>query len=530
MFDHPSWRLLPVAVPGIPNLLVSTVFAPESYTLHLTDLANVWTESMERKPIIKRGLVEDTSIDPSDGPDQLRRMLELLRAAFDLDDAEHANTSLSIGTDKDDSLLIQVTCILPKPLKPFKWPMHLSKRPHSVLATELVLPLIQAHEARACEIDTLVVALREKDAIITRLVDKLEATGTGLEHVFNPLSGKRKVTRAIAEGGVKGLAPFSEADFRNKASELQVTTGLVDVTSLLDGVFGVTGITYRSDMGLEASPILNDWWTKLGQGKNIVLADRSRTRKTSTPVTSQTVGTKTEDDDGDFQVQATPPGLSSARKRGPSTRPAPVDDDETTDGEDDEISDTLPLPSSSLAKSSGARIGALGKHKNPTSSPPQATTSPRLAQGKGKQVASDTGSETASDDEHGTTSPPHLSPPKPPPRRGGLGRIGGRPRETTPVAEPTRSPSLAVTKEPSSPPRRHKLGMIGKNIASAESVTQAESRNDDTRGRSSTPATASNRGLPRETSQERADRKRAELQKDLERRAAAGPTKKKRKF
>jgi hypothetical protein len=34
----------------------------------------------------------------------------------------------------------------------------------------------------------------------------------------------------------------------------------------------------------------------------------------------------------------------------------------------------------------------------------------------------------------------------------------------------------------------------------------------------------------RETSQERADRKRAELQKEIEKRAAAGPAKKKRKF
>ncbi|KAK0732000.1 XRCC4-like factor-domain-containing protein [Lasiosphaeris hirsuta] len=529
MSDHPSWRLLPVAVPGIPNLLVSTVFTPESYNLHLTDLANVWTETMERKPIIKRGLVEDTSIDPSDGPDQLRKMLEILRAAFDVSDAEHANTSLSISTGKDGSLLLQVTCTLLKPLKPFRWPMHLSKRPHSILATELVLPLIQAHDARAREIDTLAAALREKDAIISRLVDKLEATGAGLEHVFNSLSGKRKVTRAAAEGRVKGLAPFSEADFRNKASELQVTTGPVDITSLLDAVFGVTGITYRSDMGPEASPMLNDWWTKLGQGKNILLADRSRLRKTSTPLTSQTVGTKTEDDDDDFQVQATPPGLSSARKRGTGTRPAPVDGDETADDEA-EIPDSLPLPSSSMAKSSGARIGALGKHKNPTlpPPPPRAATPPR----KGKQAASDTGSETASDDEDGTTSPPPPSSPKPPPRRGGLGRIGGRPRETTSAAELTRSPSPAVTREPGPPPRRQKLGVIGKGIAKVESVTQAEGPggSDDGRGRSNTPTSASKKGLPRETSQERADRKRAELQRDLERKAAAGPTKKKRKF
>jgi hypothetical protein len=35
---------------------------------------------------------------------------------------------------------------------------------------------------------------------------------------------------------------------------------------------------------------------------------------------------------------------------------------------------------------------------------------------------------------------------------------------------------------------------------------------------------------PRETSQERADRKREELQRELQKRAGAGPAKKKRKF
>ena len=526
MPGHPSWRLLPATVPGIPDLLVSAVFSADSYKLQLTDLANVWAESLDRRAIIKRGLVEDTSIDPSDGPDQLRKMLELLRAAFDANDAEHSNTSLSIASDKDDSLLVHVTCVLPKPLKPFKWPMHLAKCPHSALATQLVLPLILAHDSRAREINRLIAAFRDKDTVITRLVDKLEATGAGLEQVFNVLSGKRRVSRAAAEGMVKGLAAFSEAEFRQDPGEQQPAADPTDVSSLLDGVFGATGLGYRSEMYLEASPILNDWWTGLGKGKNVVLAARPRESKTVTPLTTQTVGSLSNDDgEDDFQNQATPPRLPSARKRGSSTRPAVVDDDETSDGE--EIPDNLDITSSPAPsgkpKPSGSKLGALGGRRQ-ISPAPQRVISPHQAAVKGWQSSANAASETASDDEdsklEASPSPPH--PPRQPQRRG-LGRIGGK---SAAAADPVRSPSPVTSAKADTPPRGHKLGLIGKKVNTAP-PSEAELSGEDSRGRSGTPATHVKAEAQRETSQERADRKRAELREELEKRA---PAKKKRKF
>lgn len=533
MPDHPSWRLLPVAVPGIPHLLVSAKFSSNSYEVHLTDMVNIWVESMERRPLIKRGVVEDTSIDPSDGPDQLQKMLECIRAAFDPNDAEHANTSLTISSDKDDSLAIHITCILPKPLEPFKWPMYLAKCPHSSIVTHLVLPLIMAQDSRSRDIDQLIQTLREKDAVITKLVDKLEATGVGLEHVFNGLSGKRKISRATAEGKVKGLVPFSETRFRSGASELQGSPDPVDIASVLDSVFGgATGLSYRPDVDLEASPILNSWWSGLGKGQSLILADRSKGRKTETPDTSQTVGQTVDDgddDDDDFQIQATPPGLASARKRGTSTRPAVVDDSETSDGE--EIPESLPLPSSShTARASGSRPGTLGGKTDRPASQPPAQTPPRRVPPRTEPRGSSTASETASSDgEEDAKSPPKSPSPKPAPRRGGLGRIGGKAKEVTPAAEQVRSTSPAASKGSATPPRRHRLGVIGKK-SNAEPSPQTESLSESSRGRSKTPAVVDKPERPRETSEERADRKRAELQRELEKRAAAAPAKKKRKF
>ncbi|KAL1836804.1 hypothetical protein VTJ49DRAFT_4632 [Mycothermus thermophilus] len=558
MSRHASWRLLPATAPGVPTLLVSAAFAHESYTIHLSDLANLWVETMDRRPIMKRGMVEDTSIDPSDGPDQIRKMLELLRAAFDSSDPEHTTTSLALSRgDDDDTLAVTVTCVLPKPLKPFKWPMQFKKCPPSALASELVLPMLQAHEARLRDVEQLVSLIRDKDNVIGKLVDKLEASGIGLEHVFHALSGKRKVTRTAAEGRVKGIAPFSESDFKKKA-ELRSVAQPEDVTSLLGSAFGASGLQYKSDLDIEASSVLNDWWTKLGRGRNLPLSERPEqpeTRKTPTPSAPER-----NNDEEDFQVQSTPPGARSARKR-PSPTPA-VDDDDTASDNDFQVQKTPPRarsvrkpanpppsaaddddtasegddakassPSPEKPRSAAPKLGAIGRRTSPRG--------PAASQrsGSSRTAAADTASETASDaddddDDDLEKSPP---PPKPAARRGGLGRIGGQPKRSSPppAAESARPSSPAAApaapKESSPLPRRHKLGMIGK--AGAGAAGDSPSTRDDGRGRSRTPATEQPKAPPaRETSQERAERKRAELQREIEKRAAAGPAKKKRKF
>ncbi|KAM7194655.1 XLF (XRCC4-like factor) domain containing protein [Naviculisporaceae sp. PSN 640] len=525
MPEHESWRPLPVAVQGVPNLLVSTTFTSDSYKIQITDLANVWIESMDRKPIVKRGFVEDTSIDPSDGPDQIRRMLDLIRAAFDTTDPEHHNTSMTLGQDDkagEDSLVIHLTCILPKPLKPFKWPIHLAKCPPSSLTTQLVLPLIQAHHTRLREIDVLVTALKEKDTVINRLVDKLDATGVGLEYVFNSLSGKRRITREIAEEKVKGLAPFREAEFRSGTSDVQAGSDASDVLSLLDSAFGGTGLKYKSDLDLEASPLLSDWWTKLGKGKKVVFEDHAKHSADNVPSSLPPPETKKGDDEeDDFQVQATPPGLAARRKR-PSPPPAGAgDDDETTDGESEqEIPDSVPLPPKSSAhKPAASRLGTIGGHKIVQSS----ESPPPPAQGSNNDD-----SDTASDMDDEVADP---SPPKPA-RRGGLGRIGGKARAATPP-EPSRSPSPAAEeKQAATPGRRHKLGLIGRKGPAAEDVSSHpdSGSEDEGRGRATKPSPAAKKKEPpRETSTERADRKRRELEEEI-RKKAAGPAKKKRKF
>lgn len=160
------------------------------------------------------GWGEKTSIDPSDTPENMARFLASLQSALDSSQPGHGETSLGLSPAAaadagDDGLTLRVTCALAG-LAPLKWPVHLSKSPPSAIATDLVLPLVQAQYARKRQVESLLQALRHKDAVLNKLSDKREAMGTGLEHVFTALSGRRKVTRSIADDRVKGLAPFDE--------------------------------------------------------------------------------------------------------------------------------------------------------------------------------------------------------------------------------------------------------------------------------------------------------------------------------
>ncbi|KAL1864047.1 hypothetical protein VTK73DRAFT_6249 [Phialemonium thermophilum] len=559
------WRPLRLTGPGIPTLLVCTEFTAQSYKVQITDMANVWTEALEKKPVIMRSLREDTSIDPTEGPDQIQKLLDLLRAAFDPTSPAHGDTSLelsraSAGEGDSDSLVIRITVILPGGLRPLRWPMYLKKEPQSAIATELVLPLIQAHHTVVHQISELVAALREKDKVISRLVDKLEAMGTGLEYVFTSLSGRKKVTRAAAEERIKGLAPFRESDFRSRQDEASDENGPADVLTLLDSVFDGKGLTYSASLDIDESPELNDWWTKIGRGEPMALVDRGKAtgKRVASPKPAGHDGrggksSAEEDESDEFQVQVSPPIRGAARGRDASSTHRGTHEDggsETSDG--DEVAESLERTKVSEttratahggpAKQSTSRLGMIGKRAKPPSSPPpepERPPSPVSTSPPHQSNIDDDGTPTASDvsdaEEEENEPPPHVrASPKPPHsspvKRPGLGYIGGRANRASKTPPPHGRPAEdAVT------PKRGKLGAIGRgNVAEAADirgrVATASPTKDLGAGETSGAQDEDKAKRQRETSVERADRKRAELQRELEKRAAGGPAKKKRKF
>ncbi|OTA87339.1 hypothetical protein M434DRAFT_81385 [Hypoxylon sp. CO27-5] len=506
----PKWHLLP-AFPDLPALMISPRFAASSYTIHVTDLANVWVENLDRRGILLRSLQENTSIDLSDGDlNQWAVFLSKLNSAFDPTLPDHPGTSLSIsassaGGSSEGELVLHVTCVLPKPLKPLKWPIYLTKCPPVGLASELVLPLIQAHHMRTMEIEDLISRLKEKDVVITKLVDKLEANQTGLEHVFNSLSGKRKPSRALAEEKVKGLAAFNEDDWKtNIAANLQLPK---DISSLIREVFAETRLYSTMDAEIAPSSQLNDWWTKLGSHPHVAIKSQNETPEKAPNTPSPRAKTSEERDDDDFQVQATPPDLQSRRRKQAYSK---ASDDSTEDSDSPvEIPDSHPIPPREKPRSQIGAVGSRKKASSPAPPPPKEDD--------------ETASSSDSEDNNRRASKALSSSPPPTsiqPRKTGLGRIGGKPKSRI-TPEPSQMPKVetpeaANTETATSPAKAtgRKLGTIGKKPSA-----------DGKRQRSDSPATI----VDPETEEQRTERRRAELAKELERKAAA-PTKKKRKF
>ncbi|PTB71476.1 XLF-domain-containing protein [Trichoderma longibrachiatum ATCC 18648] len=536
-----TWRPLPQATSSdVPMLLVSVDIGAAAYTVRITDMANIWVESLDRKAIFMRGWSENTSIDPSDTPENMAKFLASLRSALDPTQPGHEQTSLTLspGSSTDaggDSLTLLVNCPLPG-FQPLRWPIHLSKSPPSAIATDLVLPLLEAQFARKQEVDSLVQALQQKDAVIGKLADKLEATGTGLEHVFTSLSGRKKVSRAAAEDKVKGLAPFRQDTWVSSLKAIDDCP--TNVGDLARSVFNGEGLNRRCQIQVDASPALDKWWHDLKGMAQLVHRHKQQSVPSAKKSPSPTAKSTSAEDD-DFQVQPTPPHLQSKSK---SSHVANADDESTADEEDLTMepapSEQDPQPSTGKPASRLANSGS-GKSKPGSSLQDTKATGSRTTTAPVSGDDVETASEASDEDlppSHPASSPkPASTPapvsPRPTPKAGGLGRIGGipnrRPADTA-AAPQIKETETAEDRTSSTPPVPIRLGHIGKKADTASS--KAPAADNTKRGRSTERAESPDEDEPRETSQERADRRRDELKKELERKAAAGPAKKKRRF
>ena len=481
-----TWRPLPLPGPH-PPLLTSTHFASSSYTIHITDLAHFWTESLDRRSIILRALKEDASIDPSDGEENMASFLKCLRSAFCPSEPMHHLTSLSLspsgnGPAEDDGLVLTVTCELPKELSstPLTWHMHLAKQPPEATARELVVPLIESHRAQSEKVDGLVEIIRQKDALLSKVLDKLEATGTPLEQVF-ALGARKRVSREQAEARVKGLAPFNRS-----AWEAAVGDGeSEDVEALVRGVFE-GGMEYTpSAEASRFSEGLGGWW------RDAVSSSALRDDREST------VGKRTAPPSvGDSQVKSSPV----------KQRPPPGDATASETGSEDEEAPRQP----------GRRLGAIGGAKPRTKVPPppedEATASesdekepPAKSELPHREAPSPAGSATTTEDE-----PPARSSPA---KRGGLGRIGGvaRPRQVSEDAEEAGGDATTSEDEAParpSPAKKGGLGRIGGVARPRREASEVEDEGDD-------------QGVKEKEERE---------EKKPERKVISRPVKKKRKF
>lgn len=634
-----AWRplgLSPSASAYLPPFLLSTAFHPgtRSYTIHLTDLTHIWSESLSRSEIVRRSQEEGTSIDPSDD-DQLQILLEKIKLG--LERGKGTTSALTINLDDDrPAITLNLTIQLPGGLAPLEWPVHLSPAPQSLLTNQLTLPLLGAQQVKMQELASIVELLKEKDHAIQKLLDKLESQGTDLAQVFPQAAGKhgRKLDRRSAEERVKGLKPFALQAWRQGVE----TTQSHDAKQLISHLFSEDSVdALRSAPGEDQGGSAEEgWWdnikgitVNLESGKFTTNFTRSRSRQVTPPPRQKPAAppsTKPQlrkapqdqednasQDDDDFQVQTTPPHLKPKEKP-----PVPKTSiDESTDSEDDDLDapsqrskapDSLPIfrKSKMLGKVGGRKPApkpatdvdvtteddASIVHKNPAklnsvdegkskskpprtleggsstedeAPPPRSSSKKHGANQVKERPAAD--HDLSTEDEQQPASPkasgkpakavlgviggrkhsphqPSSSPPPSPgeapapavpakPKKGKLGQIGGKKKAKEEDASVDAAVAEADEPAHEKTPRKAKLGVIGKRKEpNVSSPIQGDASEEEVavRGRRQVKEERPTTPEPRETSTDKANKKRAQLKRELEEKAKAPPAKKKRKF
>ncbi|KAI7160125.1 hypothetical protein KC349_g3737 [Hortaea werneckii] len=640
----PRWRTLSISDESLPPLLIKAHLHSEGYTIHLTDLSRIWSEYLTKREINKRALNNDCSIDPTDGPEQYTILLEKINGTLEQEDG----TSLRFRPgDTEQGLELELQAPLPHPLSPLNWTVDFSLQESGQLNDQLITPLLhQCHEYQA-QTRLLMHALHEKDRVISKLCDRLEASGNDLSIPFPQTNGKlnRKSKRSHREQlapFVRGLGDFDEGDWRKQWERMDRTEERLE-----DGVLEEVTKGLKVAVGDQKVPSIRaEWWRRIGSEvasanldtkfNGIASGGGSQTPVESKETIQESPGSGGETDNDEFQRQSTPPVLKRSAatfKNGERQdtqlvassftqereRPAKVatevfPDDESTEDEED-LDAPAKKPSqpatadeqaTSFSKNEGfprktlGAIGGGGRQESPKRKPsvPEGTSfspskSTKTAQSPPSTIQSrsrlgaiggkrDTGSSASTHPEQ-APSPSYSSSAQAPAERAAasrepsafnsatpdrgfesnsaisedeaaapkkpakVGTIGGRKPQGRTKA-PTEQASAADSQDTTTSPRKSKMGTIG----GRRKVTDADGSHDHIQedaprsgdgsrgdrshvndGEESDRARKQQRDPtppPRETSREKADRKRLELKRQLELGKNGGATKKKRKF
>jgi len=209
------WQPIPRTA-GLHNTAVLLRFRKitSGFSLHLTDLSQVWSAELDKDQICIKAQEIGCSIDPSEDDSQLAILLDTFEAALRGDEG----TSISIVVDGADHLKLTISSPLPAPLPALTWPFRLGPGSREQVKTEVMVPLVCSTYMRKQQQDDLTALLAHKDALISKLTDKVESIGSDLVSLFpnlGRLSHTKNQRQQLAKY-VKGLEPFDANKWRKQ--------------------------------------------------------------------------------------------------------------------------------------------------------------------------------------------------------------------------------------------------------------------------------------------------------------------------
>lgn len=194
-----------------PKLFYSFHISKDSFALRLTDLISIWECSLDKYGILAEAARQQATIDPSESTHQFGVLLSKLRESLQggqnslVRDNSHVSQNLSLRTN---------VC-LPRPLKPLDWTFHLEQKNASELAERLLRPSLHEVSVSQDKINSLLGILKDKDHVISRLLDRIGTSAIDLGLIFPGIAGtsSRKggqLSVADARKHVAGMAVFDE--------------------------------------------------------------------------------------------------------------------------------------------------------------------------------------------------------------------------------------------------------------------------------------------------------------------------------
>jgi hypothetical protein len=277
------WELLNLNLEGLPKLLVKYVIGDAGYAVSMTDLANIWIETLANVHVVRHAEEQSCSINPGDDAGQLRLLLEQIRDILRHKDG----TTVHLALHPPDHLKLTLRAPLPPPLPAFEWTMLLTKATSTEVVSQVISPLLLLAHQQQQQLAFLLAQLKDKDHAMSRLLDKMEATNTDLGSVFPGVSAGRNSQRSLKRNHVAsrvpGLAPFLPGSELHHNGEIPSTETLYAVLREVHG-----------DMAPSLTDTSNIWWQDMPEQQGSMVL--------SVPIPSAVEDDET-DDDLDFQVR-----------------------------------------------------------------------------------------------------------------------------------------------------------------------------------------------------------------------------------
>ena len=513
----PEVRWAPLSCKNMPDgvqLCYDFSSSVDGLLLAVTDLTRVWDLSLSQEQIVDEAHQQNCSIDPSESRTQLRTLLSKLKQSLVEGNTELGSSSAFNG----QSIRIRTRLKLPPPLQLLIWTFPLRSRDSAHLANVVTLPLLREAALMNQQVQTLFQVIKDKDHVLSKLLDKIDNSAIDLSLIFPGITGmrsrKQRIDVSEASKHVPGMAPFNETSWKSSFAKnhSRHNVGGANFSNILTGLnVGSVGDLMSIDWtqglpSLDALPKSDDSETD---------EDAQKHEPTKHPQPDKpSAGTGDSATESDFEDLAdTPRRRRQARpqvdamevspppvkwKHTSSSSPTPVNTlrplarkHKDADSSSDSHSDRVVRPVTKVGMKTSSKIGTIGGKRKP--SPVARSPTPSAA-------SSDTSK---------------------PSRR--IGALGGR---KAPTKSLSKSP-VPVKMRSETPPA---LGDgVGSDTASSASTPPAShNRSSEPPTKDDTPPlpVADEQSEPEESVEDKAKRKREEL-KRTQAQASAGLAKKK---